>query len=102
MLWLLIRFLRSLKRESEQQPSSKPIVIPRSRFADRIRELRKRYRRSKDFRAGCHELAEILRQHFEAKRKHRFSVRFMSNDSPDIRPDQVTRDIEFKLQMCTI
>ncbi len=34
--------------------------------------------------------------------KHRFSVRFMTNDNPASRPDQCHEDIKFKLRMCTI
>ena len=34
--------------------------------------------------------------------KHRFSVRFMKNDDPSLRPDQCKEDIEFKLKMCAI
>jgi len=34
--------------------------------------------------------------------KHRFSVRFMKNDDPALRPDQCKEDINFKLKMCAI
>ena len=34
--------------------------------------------------------------------KHRFSVRFMTNDNPAARPDQCHEDISFKLRMCAI
>lgn len=34
--------------------------------------------------------------------KHRFSIRFMSNDDPAVRPEQCKEDIEFKLKMCVI
>lgn len=34
--------------------------------------------------------------------KHRFSVRFMKNDDPAMRPDQCKDDVSFKLKMCTI
>ena len=34
--------------------------------------------------------------------KHRFSVRFMKNDDPALRPDQCKEDVKFKLKMCTI
>lgn len=34
--------------------------------------------------------------------KHRFSVRFMKNDDPSIRPEQCQEDVEFKLMMCAI
>ncbi len=34
--------------------------------------------------------------------KHRFSVRFMTNDNAADRPEQQQQDIDFKLQMCTI
>lgn len=34
--------------------------------------------------------------------KHRFSVRFLHNEDPTKRPDQVVSDITFKLQMCAI
>lgn len=34
--------------------------------------------------------------------KHRFSVRFMKNDDPAVRPEQCQEDIEFKLMMCSI
>ena len=34
--------------------------------------------------------------------KHRFSIRFMTNDNPAERPEQCTRDIQFHLRMCTI
>ncbi|VAW51613.1 FIG002842: hypothetical protein [hydrothermal vent metagenome] len=34
--------------------------------------------------------------------KHRFSVRFMKNDNPELRPEQCKGDIKFKLKMCAI
>ena len=34
--------------------------------------------------------------------KHRFSIRFMKNDDPAMRPDQCKEDVNFKLKMCTI
>jgi cell division protein ZapD len=34
--------------------------------------------------------------------KHRFSVRFMSNADPAKRPEQMGKDVEFGLQMCSI
>lgn len=34
--------------------------------------------------------------------KHRFSVRFMSNQNPANRPEQCQRDIHFKLGMCSL
>ncbi|HHJ34921.1 MAG TPA: cell division protein ZapD [Gammaproteobacteria bacterium] len=34
--------------------------------------------------------------------KHRFSVRFMKNDDPALRPEQCQEDINFKLMMCAI
>lgn len=34
--------------------------------------------------------------------KHRFSVRFMKNEDPSIRPEQCQQDIDFKLKMCAI
>ena len=34
--------------------------------------------------------------------KHRFSVRFMTNDDPSKRPEQSNEDIDFKLRMCAI
>lgn len=34
--------------------------------------------------------------------KHRFSVRFMTNDDPSKRPEQCNEDIDFKLRMCAI
>ncbi len=34
--------------------------------------------------------------------KHRFSIRFMSNDDPSLRPEQCKEDINFKLKMCAI
>lgn len=34
--------------------------------------------------------------------KHRFSIRFMLNDDPSVRPEQCKEDVEFKLQMCVI
>lgn len=34
--------------------------------------------------------------------KHRFSVRFMKNDDPAMRPEQCQEDVSFKLKMCAI
>jgi cell division protein ZapD len=34
--------------------------------------------------------------------KHRFSVRFMKNDDPALRPEQCQDDVSFKLMMCAI
>lgn len=34
--------------------------------------------------------------------KHRFSVRFMKNDDPALRPEQCKEEINFKLTMCAI
>ena len=34
--------------------------------------------------------------------KHRFSIRFMKNDDPALRPEQCKDDVNFKLQMCAI
>lgn len=34
--------------------------------------------------------------------KHRFSIRFMTNEDPSKRPEQYKEDIHFKLRMCTI
>ncbi len=34
--------------------------------------------------------------------KHRFSVRFMKNDDPALRPEQCKENVNFKLKMCTI
>jgi cell division protein ZapD len=34
--------------------------------------------------------------------KHRFSIRFMSNQDPSKRPEQCNEDINFKLNLCTI
>ena len=34
--------------------------------------------------------------------KHRFSVRFMKNEDPSVRPEQCQEDVNFKLKMCAI
>jgi len=34
--------------------------------------------------------------------KHRFSIRFMKNNDPALRPEQCKEDVNFKLKMCTI
>ncbi|MDH5611633.1 MAG: cell division protein ZapD [Gammaproteobacteria bacterium] len=34
--------------------------------------------------------------------KHRFSIRFMSNEDPSSRPEQYNENINFKLNLCTI
>jgi cell division protein ZapD len=34
--------------------------------------------------------------------KHRFSVRFMQNPDPSVRPEQCKQDVSFKLNMCMI
>ncbi len=34
--------------------------------------------------------------------KHRFSVRFMKNDDPSLRPEQCKDDVTFRMMMCTI
>lgn len=34
--------------------------------------------------------------------KHRFSIRFMTNENPSVRPEQCKQDISFQLRMCTI
>lgn len=34
--------------------------------------------------------------------KHRFSVRFMKNEDPSLRPEQCQNDVSFKLKMCAI
>ena len=34
--------------------------------------------------------------------KHRFSVRFMKNDDPALRPEQCKENVDFKLKMCAI
>jgi cell division protein ZapD len=34
--------------------------------------------------------------------KHRFSIRFMTNDIPSKRPEQYKEDVQFRLRMCTI
>lgn len=34
--------------------------------------------------------------------KHRFSIRFMNNDDPNLRPEQCKDDVSFKLKMCVI
>lgn len=34
--------------------------------------------------------------------KHRFSIRFMQNDDPSVRPEQCKQDVAFRLQMCAI
>lgn len=34
--------------------------------------------------------------------KHRFSVRFMKNEDPSLRPEQCQDDVSFKLKMCAI
>jgi cell division protein ZapD len=34
--------------------------------------------------------------------RHRFSIRFMSNEDPALRPEQCKQDIHFKLTMCAI
>lgn len=34
--------------------------------------------------------------------KHRFSIRFMQNDDPSVRPEQCKQDVKFTLQMCAI
>ena len=34
--------------------------------------------------------------------KHRFSVRFMKNDDPSLRPEQCKEDVDFKMMMCAI
>jgi len=34
--------------------------------------------------------------------KHRFSIRFMKNSDPALRPEQCKEDIDFKLKMCAI
>ena len=34
--------------------------------------------------------------------KHRFSVRFMKNNNPAVRPEQCKSDVNFKLKMCMI
>lgn len=34
--------------------------------------------------------------------KHRFSVRFLSNQDPSERPEQFSEDVSFRLRMCTV
>ncbi len=34
--------------------------------------------------------------------KHRFSIRFMKNEDPSLRPEQCQDDVNFKLKMCAI
>jgi len=34
--------------------------------------------------------------------KHRFSIRFMQNDDPGVRPEQCKQDVKFTLQLCAI
>lgn len=34
--------------------------------------------------------------------KHRFSIRFMTNDDPALRSEQCKKDVDFKLRMCAI
>jgi cell division protein ZapD len=34
--------------------------------------------------------------------KHRFSIRFMTNDDPAVRPEQCKQNVSFKLKMCAI
>ena len=34
--------------------------------------------------------------------KHRFSVRFLTNQNPAERPEQLTDDVSFRLRMCTV
>jgi cell division protein ZapD len=34
--------------------------------------------------------------------KHRFTIRFMNNDDPEVRSEQSKEDISFKLKMCVI
>ena len=34
--------------------------------------------------------------------KHRFSIRFMSNEDPALRPEQCKKDVNFELRMCAI
>jgi len=45
---------------------------------------------------GCEYYPEI------SGGKHRFSVRFLGNHEPAERPDQISRDVEFRLQACSI
>ena len=92
LLWLLARFLRSLRR-NRQEPPAEPVPppVPRSRIAEEIRALRTRYGRSKDFRAGCHELAEMLRSFFEAKRDVPFSTLTVGEMKPKLGDTAVVR-----------
>lgn len=75
VLWLLYRFVRSLRRErSDEKPPPARVTLPRGQFAQDVKRLRERYLATEDFRAGCHELAGLLRRHFGAKRGLPFPV----------------------------
>lgn len=73
--YLLFRRRRSRGRRVEAPPPG--TSLPRSPVAGiaaAIAAIRGRYSRLRRFRAGCHELSTVLRDHFGQRGRHRYST----------------------------
>lgn len=64
LLWLFSRSRRRRQRKPNIEPPT-PVAPRSSSIGDAIRELQKRYRESTSVREGCHELSELLRDHYD-------------------------------------
>lgn len=72
---LLALLLAWVRRPSTPPPVPQPAAPARGvGIADAIEELRRRHGTSSSFRVGCHELALLLRRHFEQASGHEYST----------------------------
>lgn len=78
LLWLLYRLFRLVQRRRAEPPPSvvapPPIPAGASGIATVIEAIRRRYRKRKAHRHGCHKLAAALRKHFDRDLERKASL----------------------------
>ena len=69
---------RRRRRKAPEAPATPPPVpspvVPTRGLADAVADLRRRYRMTGDTRGACHELAGLVRGHFERLRGRPYTV----------------------------
>ena len=68
MKWRAWRRRRAPPARTSPAPAPAKAAVRVSGAGDRIRGIRERYERSREYRQGCHELSSALREHFDTKK----------------------------------
>lgn len=62
------------RQRAPQMPLPAPVPSPQPGIAAAVEEIRRRYRKSRAYRAACHELSKLLRSYFESSTRQPYST----------------------------